>query len=77
MSALPSRLRAIAAFCARRPYLVILAALIVALASAAWRVGPWNVFLTHDQRGRLLMERGRYEAPRKRSEIRCGSARLR
>jgi Ca-activated chloride channel family protein len=61
MSALPSHLRAIAAFCARRPYLIILAALIVALASAAWRVGPWNAFLTHDQRGRLLMERGRYE----------------
>ena len=77
MSALPSRLRAIAAFRARRPYLVILAALIVALASAAWRVGPWNVFLTHDQRGRLLMARGRYDDAAKVFRNPIGSAQLR
>lgn len=61
MSALLSYPRVAAAFCARRPFAVIAAALVLALAGAAWRVGPRNVFLTPDQRGRLLMERGRYE----------------
>lgn len=53
--------RSLAATVARHPWLAILCVLAVALGGAAWRVGPANLFLTPDQRGRLLMERGRYD----------------
>lgn len=45
----------------RHAYLVIFAALLIALGLAGWRVGFDNLFLTPDQRGRLLIERGRHE----------------
>ena len=54
-------MRSLAAALLRHPYLALVCALIVALGLAAWRLGPANVFLTPDQRGGLLMERGRYE----------------
>src|SRR5579871_4879649 len=49
----------------RRPYLVILGALLIALGLAGWRAGFANLVLTPDQRGRFLFERGRYEGAAK------------
>jgi len=56
-----ARERSLAQALARRPYLAIACLLIAALAAAAWRVGPVNLFLTPDQRGQWLMQRGRYD----------------
>jgi Ca-activated chloride channel family protein len=45
----------------RRPYLAIACLLMAVLAVMAWRVGPANLFLTPDQRGQWLVQRGRYD----------------
>lgn len=64
---------------ARHPWLTILAALLLTLGFAAWRVGPSRLFLTPDQRGRIAFERSRYdEAARDfRNPMWIGAAQMR
>lgn len=56
-----ARLSPILRSAAGHPYRTVLAALVLALAVAAWRVGPNRLFLTPDQRGRIAFERGGYD----------------
>jgi len=56
-----ARARSLAEAVARHAYLAIACLLVTALAVLACRTGPANLFLTADQRGQWLMQRGRFD----------------